>query len=483
MFRERIEETPLDNEKSAAFFDRKIFSLGGWSGDVSFLSTLRALLYDKLADDEKLVLTTFQHYYHENDFLENITSVIRDRDTALYNNMFTFDIHEYLGCNKPEEFDLAKLEEELPDGWKRLNKVTELFRKYFPVYCLINNDIKSVILIVFDLDYKKYHFIQCAAVGMFPWYYSPTNIDEDRMELIYSLREKTKDRYLNALNRIANKLDFRVEYIKAKLKGFEQFFEQRTLEQTKNRIQNYHNNISTLENDIRGYMQDIREAEIVLAGLLQKIESMDDNSEMMNYFIANKNLDLIRCQNGNLDYICKNYIFNWDEDVMERSLENPTSYFYRNRENKPSNELFKKLLYAIFVDRTIKIKTCAAFRLSINDMSVTARGGYGFGSEYVSYMPNPHLNKYECLGNYRQIFRDCMKNADYLRAVEQSVMATGSLNPGDTTVMDYFLNKLLLDSNRTLELPDGSMVNAREATKWLVAQEKGTEGDVDEQGN
>lgn len=80
------------------------------------------------------------------------------------------------------------------------------------------------------------------------------------------------------------------------------------------------------------------------------------------------------------------------------------------------------------------------------------------------------------MGNYQRAINELLKNHNYIGAIEQCVASCRSLNFADSTVMQEFMRRLygLSDYNvniRCIELPDGRVVEPKEAIVWLKEQE------------
>lgn len=128
---------------------------------------------------------------------------------------------------------------------------------------------------------------------------------------------------------------------------------------------------------------------------------------------------------------------------------------------------------AIFVDRKIRLRFCAAYEFDLQGQ-VTGLNNHEFEqSVFGTYMPNPHIQQYHCLGNYAQQINLFLQQQNYIGAIEQCIASCISLNWNDWTVIEKFLSVLLQDAwgvQRCIELPDGSVVSATDAIEWLKAQ-------------
>ena len=139
----------------------------------------------------------------------------------------------------------------------------------------------------------------------------------------------------------------------------------------------------------------------------------------------------------------------------------------------------KKLMYAIFIDQTLRIKLCSAYKFYLNG-NVEGLSGHRYGYEFRECTPNTHIDRYSCLGNYQRVINECLRRNDYIGAIEQCVASCKSLNFADSTVMSEFMSRLYGISNydvniKCIELPDGRVVEPKDAIAWLNEQESKTE--------
>jgi hypothetical protein len=475
MFREKITDTCMLGTKAGAYFLDRIISENSYNDDCSLLSTMRALLYDKIENGETFITSTYnRNPPNLNDFIRWISR--NESNWEETQHLFIYNYDTPFSENIPTD-EIIKA---LPEGFHVINKITEFFKKHIEVYAFINERTKSVAIVCCNLNLKMYHYLQCSIVAMMPWYFDTGSIDDDRMNLVHSLREKTPEKYIDAIAKIVSTIDFRTEFIKSKLRGFELQFESNRITELENNVTDYNRRINEYSSEISSYLARISNLENELAGLYQKINSGSDDSEIMEYFLANKHLDLRSANGCRIEFVASDYLTYFDEDQAEKYIENRNSFFYSFRNSSVNKDDWHDLLKAIFIENKIRIKFCAAYTLDVSRACITGRSYFNYGADYSYHMPNPHIDKYECTGNFRQIFNECMKNRDYIRAVEQAIVSAKSLSFADTTVMSEFLNRLLGNvqistpyGNKCLELPDGRMVDAKEAMEWL----KGQEGD------
>jgi hypothetical protein len=113
---------------------------------------------------------------------------------------------------------------------------------------------------------------------------------------------------------------------------------------------------------------------------------------------------------------------------------------------------------------------------------VRGLSGHDYGYECRDCTPNPHIDGYSCLGNYRQSINELLSRHDYIGAIEQCAASCKSINFNDSTVMCELMRRIygVADrqgaiNTRCFELPDGSVVTPEEAISWIKSQEGKTD--------
>ena len=483
MFRKKIESTPFTASAVDAYFQN--ITGRDFMGDVSFLATLRALIAPRIKEDEAINLQFGASGYNSGT-VESISSVrlisaiCQSYDLYARGQIFIHNLTSDAESNLANIEVLRREFEVRYEGYHRLEKITEFYRKSFVVDCYIDPDLKNVIIFADNLDYRKMHYLQVSILAFLPWYVNQEEgVTEDEMALIKSLREKEPDEYERCLLKIAEKYDFRTETIRRLLTGFESKYEVLECNKVRIAIENIDSEINELNCEIGVKLRQRNENCIRLMGLERKIEDgSGSDSEIMEYFLCNKKLSLEEVTNTNMVFTVKDYLEYFDRDMAEQIINRDTSFVYRQNghvRSSVSSEKMKKLMTEIFVNEEprLRIKTCATYRFDLNG-SVGAVGYRSYGSEYNDCIPNPHIHSYQCMGNYSVTINNLLKNRDYIGAIEQCIASCKSLNWGDSTVMENFMSSMWGDgsNNRCIELPDGRVVAPGDAFNWLEEQEE-----------
>lgn len=448
-------------------------------GDASFVSTLRATLHNKIEDD----VLQFQLYTLRNgidrdiaDSLSSAQAVNAIKRLLEYaepqtNSLILYNIGD--GGEKADAwFELIqKYFSRAYHGFIRQPKPTIFYKKAFRLLCFTNEDMKCSVIFVNNMSKRAFHYIQCGICGYLPWYFTKENLTEKDVAVLTSLRSKNSDDYISALDAIAEDFDFRKMKIKSELDGFENKFKDEEIRQLNDSILRLRQSVEEHNHRIGDLLRDIENKNIRMLGLQCSVQ--DRNSEIMEYFLANKNIELITTRGTYIEFVAKGYLDFFDEEMAQSVINNNNSYVYRGGfdTNKISIDQMKKLMTSIFVNKDMKIKTCAAYSLSVQG-SASGLSEYRFDGvdDCKNRMPNPHIQYYSCLGNYRQSMNKSLQDFDFVSAIGTCCASVRSLNFGDATVMGRFMHNMYTSNIACIELKDGRVVTAQEAVKYIEGE-------------
>lgn len=493
MFKQSISNTALTSAAANSFFPN--ITGESFGSDNTFLATLRALVAPRLPEGEK-VSVSFGYSDHPASIIgetpaERMVEMICSSWYPASGQIYIHNIGNRTQENNVANFELLKTKfTEVYTGFHQLDKVTDFFRKSFNVICFINPDTKSSVLFVESLDVRKLHYLQVGILAIMPWYFKPENgVTDDEMALITSLRERTSDNYLSCIEKIASQYDFESGRIKELLKGFEIRYEKLEVDRVKRNIASIDNSINALNQQFADYHKQRVDACIRLLGLETKIaQGEEGESEIMEYFLCNRRLYLESVSNTEMYFAVKDYLTYYDEEAVKKYVTNKRSYLYDycgTGSGQIKKEQLEKLLRAIFIDEVLKMKFCAAYRFNLTG-SVHTQSQHHFndyGAVFAEYMPNPHIDRYNCMGGYERKINDYLVKRDYIGALEQCIASAKSLNFHDSAVMSEFVRQLCSTggkNTRCIELPDGKVVNPFDAIKWLEAQKAAKAQKVEE---
>lgn len=485
MFRDVIRRTPFTTSEASTFFEN--INAEAYQHDVTVGATFRALLEPRVPKDESVQIR-FASGNYSRSRMERCEPIEFIRDIVHAGNVGNGEVWFY-SLNSYAEDNKAVLElleshfTEAYTEWQQLGNIREFYRKQFYTICFVHPVKKSVIIFVDALDVKKLHLLLCSMPAFLPWYFnSDTGITEQELALLKSLREKTSANYLQILQEMSLKYDFRTLRIRNLLDGFETRYERNELDRVNTEISNTYQYMEDLNAQYSQYLRSIRDLQIKAMGLEAKINGAQESgeSEIMEYFLCNKSVLLEDVSNDYMTFVTKTYLEFFDEDLAQRMIDNRNSVIYKPNGRACNNYIpaddMKKLMTAIFIDQTLKIKFCAAYTFGLTG-NVCAKSNYSYPIELNDRMPNTHIDCYSCLGSYEVHINKALRENNYIGAIEQCIASGKSLNFGDGTVMGRFIKRFYglegdYSTRKFIELPDGTSVTPKEAAAWIRSQEE-----------
>ena len=459
--------------------------------DVTFLATLRALLYKRIPDGESITLEHSKSDYSAEDIrAANPYDCIRaflTRKRILSDPNGVIHIHNFCADDDGNTACFEKLDagavNTILSGFKPMpDMVKFLEQRKIRSRFFINEDAHSVLIFIERLDLKKWHLLQSFVPRYFPKYFSNAPLDEKELKLIKSLTNRYAPEYEELIEEAAKQFDFRTAAVRKALRGFEDRFEQQELEKVRYAIMDYNQRIDSLNRKFSEYYQALRDLSVKELGLITKMRGggNEEDSEFLEYFLCNKSLNLVRVSGARIEFIVTTTISSFDPDLFDSAIERDGSFFYRHYqtgdryENKDlTDDRIKKLMNAIFRDEILKLRVCAAYRLDFATGDYSGLKNYTFPAEYLKdHTPNQHIQHYACLGNNRPVVADAMLRRDYVGAVSACCSSATNINFTESNTGTYFMEKICAkDVGRIIQMPDGSTMTPVNAAKWLEEQE------------
>lgn len=333
------------------------------------------------------------------------------------------------------------------------------------------NEHDRTTLILFDgLTVPTYHLIQSLTPRLFPWFFTELPLDEVEMSLLDSLTRTTAADYEYILVQLADRFDFREFVIKQIVGNFEKSGRIEEIENTKHEIENYRSSIRDLERRYQDYIQRIDNLNMTLNGQEMALQSASDCSELVDYFVCNRNLDPTYVDGRRLSFTVKTFLEVFDPEQYRTYIGKTNSFLYTGYEYPNQFESIavrRKFMDAIFSDDPVlRVKVCANYRIDLRGIADAVQW-YEYGAEFNDYVPNPHIQHYACLGNYRSYIQRMLQEGNVIGAIEQCIASAKSLNFAEAHTVRYFLTDVFNSKTNIIRLPDGSDVTPIEALEYI----------------
>lgn len=417
-------------------------------GDNSWNATLKCLLFDKYLKN-RFVLPTVRFQY--------FTDVL---DCKTDNQIFIVTM--------PKETDLnVKDAALLGMGYKRVDKVNEFFRKSFKAACYIDESIQSSVVFVENLTLKKSHYIQCAIPLILPWFFEDKLTDLE-LELLKSLSEDSVAHYLQCIEKFVNQYKLKDMMIEEMLSGCYSRYATELIDRKEAELAAIFTNINGCNQQLDALYRKKRECQMLILGL-QNQDNYND-SELIDYFLNNNNVELLTVDNEGIKFYCKSFIEYFDDDMAKTIINNKDSYIYKDYGGmRYSKDCIRGLMTNIFITKKWKLNMFAQYNIPFEGRVYTTGA---LTCKVGNYIPNTHIDRYNCLGDYERIINESIHRVDYITAIEQCVASCKSFSLGDSYVTEEFLRKINSEqwnyfSTPCIEVEDGTTVTINEAINLI----------------
>jgi hypothetical protein len=470
VFTKDIHATTLTSETADRLFSNITASS---TPDSSFLATLRAILRKRLPENESVLVKCISVHIAETMIesasiakamgwfvpqfttsTEHSITIVHAMYPAAGMKMLEI-IRTNAGAGK-RHMSGYTLQEDLRVFYAR--KLNALFYH--------NESEKSTIIFTDKLELKHFHALQMMIPKYLPSLFKDKPLTEQETALLKSLGNKTAIEYERLIEEFAKDIDIRSEIIRTKLAGFEMSFERIRLDEIKSEISKdeyeYENHLSIM----RSLSTRIQERKYTLAGLECAISKHSEDSEIMEYFMCNKNLSIINVSGTTIEFVAHGYADIYDQEAFDKYVQNHNGYLYSRLNSAITKAQMEKLYKAIFADGKYRLRICAAYTADMKT-GLKAAKMYMFPPESSSYLPNPHIQNHGCIGSYAMRFQEYMRKRDYVGAIDQAVVSARNLNFHDSTVMSKFANELSNSSKSCIETQDGTLLTPFEAVLEL----------------
>ena len=474
MFSKGIYSTMLTSSVADNLFSNIIASN---TLDASFLATLRALLRTRLPQDETVWLTCNKVQRSGQEILNATTldcmnwfipDLVRYSTTSSGHCIYIIYAPYADAGRKMLEIVKANAGagKRYMSNYARRDDLRVFYARKATSLFYTDDAGKNTVIFTDKLELKHFHALQMMIPKYLPSLFADTPLTEAEINLLKSTGGKSAIDYERLIEGFAKEFDIRAEIIRSKLAGFETVFERMRVDELRKELAEQQNEYAHYLSMMREVSSRIQERQYLLAGLECVIKEHSEDSELMEYFMCNKNLTLIRVAGTAIDFIAHGYADIYDLDAFEQYIPNYDGYMYSQLSSDISKPQMELLYRAIFGECKYKLRICAAFTADIKT-ELIGRQDYSFQPESRTYFPNPHIQGYGCIGTYAGRFMEYMQKRDYVGGIDQAMVSARNLNFYDSTVMANFAKDFSRTSISCLEKPDGTLLTPREAITEL----------------
>lgn len=470
MFRQIVNRTPFcgDPFVDKYFEEKKIIQGVNYNGDVTFLSTLRAICSRHIPEGDSLNL-----------WLTNASEPTWEGRT-LYNYSNSSNGIAVVNTDTVDNENLIK---NMPDGFKYFEKPHIFFaQSKINVLCFQNFEKKMCILIICGLTMQRWHALQAGITTYLPWYFvkdRKRHLEDDEMAVLNGfIDQPNPDNYISALQVILDKLHIREEYIKSSLKDME-------LNGDRELLQDLMDDKKQKERDVESYLtyiaqnsDDIENLNTRINGLSLKLSNIENQDSPLATFVFNlveKGVLVVKSvRNSEIRFIVQTTMDYIDEELIKAALRNSRSHIYAYETDDFSSDDMHYLIEQVYINHRAKIRCCAAYRLDTRH-GVAGLSGYNFPSNVSKdRVPNTHIQMHGCLGGYGSLFGQLLKARDFIGIINQCIVSCQSMNVGDISFGEWIEYLYSMSEKSYVEI-EGECYKPLDAIAKLREEDGGVE--------
>jgi hypothetical protein len=444
--------------------------------DSTFLSTLRALLHKRLPQNETVRLTCKAKNYTAQDIsnasvaacMSSFVPELSQQPDAPGHNIYIIYATQ-IGVGE-KMLGIVKANtgrgKRYMSNFTRRDDLQVFYARKVNALFYTDETERNTVIFAEEMELKHFHVLQMMIPKYLPKLFAEIPLTEAEIKLLKCTGGKSADEYERLIEDFARELDIRSEIIRTKLAGFTTGFERTRSDELRNEINIHQNEYDLYLSKMREVSQKIDERKYTLAGLECAIGKNSGDSELMEYFMCNKNLHIARVSGTRIEFVAHGYADIYDLEAFETYVENLDGFFYGNISSSIEPEQMEMLYMAIFSECKYKLRICAAYTADMRT-GLRAFQSYSFPHESRTYFPNPHIQSFGCIGSYAGKFQEYMQKRDYVGAIDQAVVSARNLNFYDSAVISSFGRDFSRTSIKCLERADGKLLTPKEAIKEL----------------
>ena len=358
------------------------------------------------------------------------------------------------------------------NGWKFHGKAEVFLNKEMKARVLIQEEHRAAIVVTDKLTMPHWHLLG----SMFPTYvpslFPADDLKEDEKLVLKQLALHGAQHFIAELAKLEDYYDIRGQKIRQMIGGFEVRQREQQIRMIENEITNIRTQMENLMQQYSNYCEKLDTANVRRNGLKYLANETGGDDDLVNFFQANKCLDVIEVYGSRISFVVRTYFENFDSEMYERCRTNDRFIMEseaRGVFSDPENR--KKIMDAMFLSEKIKLRMCALFHLDVRG-TVSTTTGYDFPANCSDYIPNYHLNNHHCFGNYERVITEYLQNGDTIGAVNACIASAKSVNIAESgPTFNPMMVQVFNSTKKCFELPDGTCVTPAKALEWLNEQE------------
>ena len=391
-----------------------------------------------------------------------------------------FCYYKYSYVSDDDKTTKEKLEE---NGFEIKETIGALIKDKANIKCIaaFHKEKNCAVIFINSQDIRFYHMLISFMSLLFPSLFKsiPLKQPED-YNLIKSLSKTDKDAFMMRIQESVK--DYAVEFRRLMLEQLLKAMHEAKITKALNEVTSQRNYVNNMESEYTNAISRLKELIAMYEGM-RVVETYDKpEEELIEYLATNKNVRNLVISGNQLSFTVATLLNNYNatawETFMARGYILDGQYRTRTLDAFADKNNRKILLNSIFSESpTFAVKMAGNYTLNLDSCHISTSRGFDYESTdpiFKTYVPNPHLKLFSCLGGYESRVVRALRDRNYIGAIEMCCASAGSVNLDETEqTFRPFLGWVLSSREKILRrLEDGVDMTPEEALIYLVDGKK-----------
>lgn len=354
---------------------------------------------------------------------------------------------------------------------------TNGFAAYHPI-------VNAAAFFVNSNDIKLYHVLLSFISLLYPSLFAEKPMTENDYELVKSLSKSDSSVFVRKIQEAVSPYvpDFR----RLMLSNLVKAMHQAKIASAKNNVDSQRGYVNRAETDYVEAIKTLKNLIVVYEGLLATEKYDNVEEDLVEYLSTSKEIHNLNVRDEKIYFTVATLLNNYNENAWETFSNR--GYIYDGNYKTTLLNVFndrhnrKILLDNLFSESPdFAIKIAGNYSLDLNECRIRTDSAYDYEFAdplYKSYLPNPHLKLFACLGGYKDKVMRALREKNYIGAIQMCIASAGSVDLDETEqTFRPFLGWILSSTEKILKRTDGVEMTPEEALIYLVDKEKVNETD------
>lgn len=377
---------------------------------------------------------------------------------------------------------IEKDDKDIPfdETWKELKDVRLLAKqnKLDNIRFYINESKKKSVVTGVKTC-SEYHFICAVFTRLAPWYFNEP-VTEKEIDLLHSFMCNDSSNTVMWFIKYFSGPEFKKAQLDKYIKNINDVICKSAISTAQESVEIARSTMRSAESAYVEACNRWREANIMLNGLMMNGD-LDKQKELHDYLCNNTGIEVLATDSCGFDIIAKGYLTNVDVDILEEYAANERSFLYIGRIAQPcfdSKENKKKLLLALFSSiAKYKVKVAGEYYLTTRKVEVYTRHKINDTvADHENFIVNPHIYYFACLGEYRPLITNALRDNDVIQAMDLCIASVSSMNIAESATVTKFLDELYTTSKKCIVDEYGNSMTPEEALRKIESEESESNG-------